>query len=49
MDGPQEIGDQTKWYWTKWYGRNGTDQMVAIFIDSNSSELNFYSVTTSDK
>jgi len=30
-------GDQTKWYWTKWYGQNGTDKMVAIFIDSNST------------
>ena len=39
----------TKWYWTKWYGQNGTDKIVAIFIDSNSTELNFYSVTTSHK
>ena len=30
-------------------GQNGTDKMVAIFIDSNSTELNFYSVTTSHK
>src|SRR6218665_2801398 len=30
-------GDRTKWYWTKWYGQNGTDKMVAIFIDSNST------------
>ena len=21
-------GDQTKWYWTKWYGQNGMDKMV---------------------
>ena len=35
---------------TNWYGQNGTDKiMVAIFIDSNSTELNFYSVTTSHK
>ena len=30
-------------------GQNGTDKIVAIFIDSNSTELNFYSVTTSHK
>ena len=29
--------------------RNGTNKMVAIFIDSNSTELNFYSVTTRHK
>ena len=29
--------------------QNGTNKMVAIFIDSNSTELNFYSVTTSHK
>ena len=34
---------------TKWYGQNGTDKMVAISIDSNSTELNFYSETTSHK
>ena len=28
---------------------NGTDKMVATFIDSNSTELNFYSVITSHK
>src|SRR6218665_163138 len=39
----------TKWYWTKWYGQNGMDKMVATFIDSNSTELNFYSVITSHK
>jgi len=33
----------------KWYGQNGTDNIVAIFIDSNSTELNFYSVKTSHK
>ena len=33
----------------KGIGQNGTDKMVAIFIDSNSTELNFYSVTTSHK
>jgi len=27
-------------------GQNGTDKIVAISIDSNSTELNFYSVTT---
>ena len=21
------LGDGTKWYWTKWYGQNGTDKM----------------------
>src|SRR6218665_1908998 len=42
-------GDRTKWYWTKWYGQNGTDKMVSISIDSNPTELNFYSVTTSHK
>src|SRR6218665_779533 len=26
-------GYQTKWYWTKWYGQNGTDKMVPTFID----------------
>ena len=26
---------------TKWYGQNGMDKMVAIFIDSKSNELNF--------
>jgi len=31
---------------TKWYGQNGTDKMVATFIDSNSTELNFYSIIT---
>ena len=30
-------------------GQNGTDKMVAISIDSSSTELNFYSVTTSHK
>src|SRR6218665_1720454 len=30
-------------------GQNGTDKMVATFIDSNSTELNFYSITTSHK
>jgi len=30
-------------------GQNGTDKMVSISIDSNSTELNFYSVTTSHK
>jgi len=30
-------------------GQNGMDKIVAIFIDSNSTELNFYSVTTSHK
>jgi len=30
-------------------GQNGTDKMVAISIDSNSTELNFYSVITSHK
>src|SRR6218665_176833 len=24
----KRMGDQTKWYWTKWYGQNGTDKMV---------------------
>ena len=37
-------GDQTKWY-----GQNGTDKMVATFIDSNSTEFNIYSVITSHK
>ena len=41
--------DRTKWHWTKWHGQNGTDKMVATFIDSNSTELNFYSVITSHK
>src|SRR6218665_1273248 len=31
-------GDRTKWYWTKWHRQNGTDKMVATFIDSNSTE-----------
>jgi len=30
-------------------GQNRTGKMVAIFIDSNSPELHFYSVTTSHK
>ena len=30
-------------------GQNGTDKMVATFIDSNSTKLNFYSVITSHK
>jgi len=34
---------------TKWYGQNGTDKMVATFIHSNSTELNFYSVIASHK
>jgi len=42
-------GDRTKWYWTMWNRQNGMDKMVAIFIDSISTELNFYSVTTSHK
>ena len=44
---------RAKWYtdkmvwdkmvWTKWYGQNGTDKMVVIFlIDYNSSEFNSY-------
>jgi len=43
------LGDRTKWYWTKWHRQDGTDKMVATFIDSNLTELNFYSVTTSHK
>ena len=43
------FGDRTKWYWTKRHEQNGTDKMVATFIDSNSTELNFYSVITSHK
>src|SRR6218665_3321666 len=35
-------GDRTKWYWTKGHGQNGTDKMVATFIDSNSTEMNFF-------
>src|SRR6218665_1219431 len=42
-------GDGTKWYSTKWYRQNGTDKMVSISIDSNSTELNFYSVARSNK
>src|SRR6218665_458122 len=34
---------------TKCHGQNVTDKMVAISIDFNSTELNFYSVTTSQK
>src|SRR6218665_3631198 len=30
-------------------GQNGTDKMVATFIDSNSTELNLYSLITSHK
>jgi len=30
-------------------GQNGTDKMVAISVDSNSTELDFYSVTASHK
>ena len=30
-------------------GQNGTHKMVATFIDSNSAELNFYSVITCHK
>ena len=30
-------------------GQNGTDKMVATCTDSNSTELNFYSVITSHK
>ena len=26
----ERSGDQTKWYWTKWYGQNSMDKMVAI-------------------
>jgi len=22
-----QIGDRTKWYWTKWYGQNGKEKM----------------------
>jgi len=29
--------------------QNGTNKMVLIFIDFNSTELNFYLVTTSHK
>ena len=32
-------GDRTK---INGIGQNGTDKMVATFIDSNSTELNFY-------
>jgi len=47
---PLDNGIQTKWYWTKWYGHNGTDKVVAIFgIDCNSSEFNAYLVTKSHK
>ena len=39
-----------KMVWTKLYGQNGTDKMVAIFeIDYNSSELNTYLVSESHK
>jgi len=37
--------DRTKWY----IGQNGTNKMVSISIDSNSTELNFYLVTTIHK
>jgi len=30
-------------------GQNGTDKMVSISVDSNSTELHFCSVTTSHK
>ena len=26
----EKIGIRKKWYWTKWYGENGTDKMVQI-------------------
>src|SRR6218665_4171781 len=36
--------------WTKWHGRNGTDNMVATFgIDYNSSKFNTHLVTKSNK
>ena len=39
-----------KMVWTKWYGQNGMDKMVAIFgIDYNSSELNTYLISKSNK
>ena len=35
----------TKMVWIKWYGHNGTDNMVATFrIDYNSGEFNTYLV-----
>src|SRR6218665_2391144 len=57
-DGDRTKWYRTKWYtdkmvwdkmvWTKWYGQNGTDKMVVIFlIDCNSSEFNSYLVTKS--
>ena len=53
MTGENGIGQNgtDKMVRTKWYGQNGTDEMVANFrlIDSNSTEFNFYSVTTSRK
>ena len=39
LKGPK--GDRTKWYWTKWYGQNGTDKMVRTkWYGQNGS--NFY-------
>ena len=39
-----------KMVWTKWYGHNGTDKVVAIFgVVYNSSEFNTYLVTKSHK
>ena len=34
-----------KMAWKKWYGQNGTYKMVATFIDSDSTELNFICIS----
>ena len=39
-----------KMVWRKWYGQNGTVEMVAIFVtDYKSIEFNTYLVTKSCK
>jgi len=32
QNGSEQNGIQTKWYWTKCYGQNGTDKMVGLWI-----------------
>ena len=33
------IGIRTKWYWTKWYGQNGTDKTLPIKLINISIPL----------
>jgi len=45
----QRVTGQNGTYWTKWYGQNVTDKMVAISVDFNSIEFNIYLASSNHK